>query len=304
MLVTLSEADKLFIKILGHFCCLNCDKLCYSFSVNLSKKRRNLYMGEPLHYGQDVEAYVKKHSPLTKRSLSVVAGSTWDNSNYLLPVAMCTRFMFRRICAFLDKPLDWDDPIGEQNTELVISTLRNMQSAHGVCYDRCYAPKNGYITNEHSPLLAITSDGSQEGICSTIYACFELPDDDERKIAGTQWYHVALVKSSTRLSPLSGLSIPAAELSAVHLATKLKELLLTELDGAITFSKIVYLSDSTSAISQVGARHNLFSPWYLARLRDIQGKASFSQFFKVDGLRNPSDYPSKLPKQQLGKMLR
>ena len=63
----------------------------------LSKKKRNLYQGPPLRRGMDVRKYVKDHSPINKRQIAAIAGSTYDVTNFLLPLATVPRYLFRRV---------------------------------------------------------------------------------------------------------------------------------------------------------------------------------------------------------------
>ena len=49
-----TEAEGIFIKVLGMMLCRRCDNWSCSVSVNLSKKKRNLYQGPPLRRGMDV----------------------------------------------------------------------------------------------------------------------------------------------------------------------------------------------------------------------------------------------------------
>ena len=84
---------------------------------------------------------------------------------------------------------------------MIIATLKNMLDAHGVMFPRSFLPKDGeYLRNENSPLLAVFSDGSQEGMAVVMYLCFELP---KHKQTADKIYHVSLVKSGSRLSTIS-----------------------------------------------------------------------------------------------------
>ena len=135
-----SEKEGIFVKALGHLLCRACDSFCSSFEINLSRKRRNQYVGHSLRYGMDVKEYVNKFRPISKRQISQVSGATWDITNYLLPVATTARFLFRRVCLFSKTPLGWDDPIDPEMEEQVVSTLQNMMSAHAIMYPRMFFP--------------------------------------------------------------------------------------------------------------------------------------------------------------------
>ena len=297
-----TEDEAIFMKVLGMMLCRRCDRWSSSVSVNLSRKKRNQYQGPPLRRGMEVRSYVKAHSPINKRQLAAISGSTYDVTNFLLPLSTSARYLFRRVCLYSKVSLDWDDPVGEEAENMIVETLTNMMSAHGITFPRMFAPARGYKRHDHSPMMVVTTDGSNEGLAAVIYGVFELLDDDPARKDGTVNY-VSLIKSSARLAPLSGLSTPKTEISSIQLGCKLRDLVLDEIGGSIKFNKIIFLSDSQCALAQVSARFSLFESYFLSRIREIQSKTRYEDFYFVSGDKNPSDIPSKLHSKPLNHLL-
>ena len=158
-------------------------------------------------------------------------------------------------------------------------------------WSRPLVPTLGYKTTDNSPAMVYSGDGSGVNMTATAHLVTELLDDDPNKKGGIV-NHVALAKAMGRLTPLAGLTIPRAELAASHLCTILSTAIPLEL--SIPISKNFYFTDSQSVLAQLGSRQSLYEHWVLSRLRCINSKTQHSDWFKVDGLQNAADIPSKI----------
>ena len=167
-------------------------------------------------------------------------------------------------------------------------------------WPRSLVPARGYKVTDLSPMVVHSGDGSDVGMSAVAHLVTELLDNDPAKVNGVV-NHVALIKVTGRLVPLSGLSVPRVELAAGHLCTLMAASLLDEL--SIPLKKTIFLTDSQSTLAQINSRQSLFEPWVLSRLRAINSKTDRKDWFKVDGTQNSADIPSKAHTKPLPALL-
>ena len=167
-------------------------------------------------------------------------------------------------------------------------------------WSRPLVPALGYKITKNSPAIVYSGDASGDNMTATAHLVTELQDDDPDKKNGVV-NHVALIKAMGRLVPLAGMTIPRAELAASHLCTILSTAMPLEL--SIPISRHLYFTDSQTALAQLRSRQSLYEPWVLVRLRCINAKTKYTDWYKVDGLRTAADIPSKIHTKSLPELI-
>ena len=202
---TPGAADPLNGKILGLEYKLAEDKFTFGISMkfNLRGKFRQKQAVEL--DTRELERIRLGQRIFTRReALSFVAGN-FDPLGYLSPVLLTGRLLLRGL--YGQQAITWDSDLpGEEKSEWV-GWLQDLEKETAITMNRTVRPKEAL----GEPRLAGFSDASNEAMCAVVYNIWDTPEGPDPR----------LLLAKVRVTPVSGLSVPRAELQAMVMLTRI-----------------------------------------------------------------------------------
>ena len=229
---------------------------------------------------KELEEIRKGKRKFTRReALSLVMG-VFDPLGLLSPVLLQGKLLLRRLYGQGDTGWDTDLPLEEK--ESWAAWLEEVAQGGELSMERTVRPSGA----EGSPIVVGFSDASVSAMCGMIFVVWPMS-------SGPAVARLLLAK--VRVTPVSGYSVPRAELQAVVIMARLLLIVLSA--AAFTASRVVLCTDSAccvSALRKVGISMNAFFANRVSEVRHLLGEAREKaeqvedvQF--VEGRLNPAD---------------
>lgn len=168
----------------------------------------------------------------------------------------------------------WDEGLPEQEAEDFQRWLQNLDNISKLRLPRCYDSK-GEVVNKQ---LHIFSDASEAAYATTAYWRMEHYD-------GT--VNVVLAAAKAKVAPIKTQSIPRLELQANLIGARLADTILKE--HRWRPDKIVYWSDSTTALHWIRNNKTRYTPFVANRLGEIAELTEPNQWRWLPTQGNPAD---------------
>ena len=212
-------------KILGYSYISSHDAFVLKYAINLNSFKRGKPEGPSLLPGENVRAYVSQHR-ITRRLIARTAMSIWDSQAVLIAAQMQARSFFRDALLY-DQHLKggWDQEVSLEIREKFIVLIEDLMSLDGYLWPRLVIPEMGFEVNEHSPMLAVSVDGSSTGSAALVHLVTERKNGDPLKTK-EEPNCVSLIKGIGRVASADGNSVPRLELQSLILGLKAAELSL------------------------------------------------------------------------------
>ena len=106
--------------------------------------------------------------------------------------------------------------------------------------------------------------------------------------------HCSFVKGKSRVKPLkSAVTVPKLELTAATLATRIKKVVVKELEGRLKIDSITYWTDSMIVLKYIANESRRFVTFVANRVAAIRQESEPSQWRHVRSELNPADYASR-----------
>jgi hypothetical protein len=157
-----------------------------------------------------------KEKPATRRGILSIVSSVYDPLGFAAPFILQAKQIMQDLCR---KNLGWDDEISEEDMSRWQNGLEELPKLEKLTVKRCFRPHEfeEIATSE----LHHFSDASQKGYGAVSY----LKIVDKR---GKM--RCSFVMGKSRLAPLKAVTIPRMELSAAVVATRLDQIIRSEID--------------------------------------------------------------------------
>lgn len=248
-------------KVLGMWWLMNLD--CFTFLLKFNKGSKEVLTGQ---------------RPPTKREMLVVLMSLYDPlgliAHYLAFLKVLLQDVWRSNC-------DWDEVLNSQLQQRWTKWILILPSLEKLQIPRCYL--NGLNTWAGAEVqLHIMIDASQECCAAVAYLRIAVEGD----------VRCALVSAKTKVARLQLISIPRLEINAAVIGARLANSIITEMD--LEFSKIVYWSDSKTALAWIRSDTRQIKGMYVAfRVAEIQDTTVVADWRYVPSRLNIADDATK-----------
>ena len=232
-----------------------------------------------------------KTKPLSKRILLGVVNGFGDFLGMAAPFIIRYKDLMRQLF-LLEEPLTWDSPIPESFRNDWIELMLETLECGDLYFPRCTRPENAI--SSVGPELVGCSDYGSKGLDARVYLRWRLDDDSCQKFSS----RLAICKA--KVPPISGLTVPRGELSALTLQSRLILTVcraLRKLDHPPITA--IMLVDSKCALSSVYSSRTLL-PYFQNRVAEIRD--NIAQFRKICSMEdihyiesslNPSDITTR-----------
>ena len=179
----------------------------------------------------DVAIAAKDLAP-TKRNIVSVVGRFYDPLGTLSPVVIQFKILFQQLC---ESKIEWDQPLSGELLLKWRSLISMLQSGPQLSLPRCFL--DGVTEQVESYRLHGFCDASKGAYAAVIYLLMKTSTGS----------HVKFVASKTRVSPISGQTIPRLELLSALLLARLMTSVSSSLELELTLAQPTCHTDSKGA---------------------------------------------------------
>ena len=255
-------------KVLGYGWNARTDEMKVNFPINLANKIRKKKQQpdvtvETLHLLSDTK--------LTKRICLGVTNTFVDFMGIAAPFVLNFKLLMKAI--FDTKEISWNDQIPPNQLTSWTSLLTDTVKSHGLTFPRCSRPANAL---DLPPKLVTFTDGSYSAYAAAVYILWqtECQHLSTEECNGDFVAHLLTAKS--KVTPLSGLSVPRSECNGLVLGTRLTLTVARALSQqeSIKPSSAVVLTDSECVISALEKSTSALKPYFLNRISEIHDNLS------------------------------
>ena len=268
-----SAKETLGDKVLGYYWDPTPDLMAVLFPINTYGRSRKTKKGPDV--SKDSLDSLMDTEFTKKVCLGIVNGVT-DLLGIACPFLLRFKLLMKQI--FEDKTVSWNDQIGEDAKLAWINLIREAVMSESLVFPRCTRPAGAV----GAPMIISFSDGSFDAFATAVYIRWKMPGQNE---ANDEVFHVQLLCAKSRVTPISGLTIPRSELSALLLSTRL---ILTAVKALSMVEEMqpdeaILLSDSECCISALDKSTSALKPYFHNRVSEIVSNLkSLDAFCKVE----------------------
>ena len=206
----------------------------------------------------------------TKKELYSAPPRVFDPLGFLQPFMFYAKLLFQETCKL---NLKWKDPLPTD-----IRVKFDQWRAQLFKLTEIKLPRQVLLPHFDVLELHGFGDASKLGYCASVYM---VSRNSSAAIS-------RLAVSKTRVAPLKEMTIPRLELTAAFLLARLMALVI-KFHDQLNFSKVVYYSDSTTALHWIHSDHKLWTTYVANRSRDINLLSSRDNWKYVRTDLNPAD---------------
>ena len=144
----------------------------------------------------------------TKRNLSKLAASVFDNIGFVSPVLVRMKMLLQETCLL---KLEWDTPWTENLSSVRFEIVEDLEKVVKIAIKQWYFNKETHVVEEYN--LHSFSHASEKAYCSVIY----LVHRKENR------YESNLIASKSRAAPVKKLTMSCLELMEALIMTQANE---------------------------------------------------------------------------------
>ena len=261
-------------KALGVGYLVESDKLYPMTSINFSKRRKKMRVGQNL-LGEEVRG--KTPNPLTRRQLLSQVASLYDPIGLVTPAKQKGAILVRR--AFQEAGNSttrdtWDKPLSEKLREEAIQVFEEYIRLSQITFHRSLTPSNWI----RKPWGVTFSDGSDQSYGAVVYLRWET----------AQGVEVRLVESKAKLTPLDQKGEPVkAEICGAVCAVRLRRYI--EKHSRMEIEKWLHLLDSQTVLGAIQRNSYGYQTFFANRVGEIQKSSSVDEWWWIPGDLNVAD---------------
>ena len=280
---TPEEVELLGGKVLGVGYCILTDQLTFKLTTRASVRESGRRKKVTVEWSRkEVEEMRLGTKVLTLRMVLSWTMGLFTPMGLISPFTLRAKLMLRRLQG-KGKPVPWDKdmPLDEKQRwgELLMEVLDNGV----ITFARAAAPPEGADVE-----IVAFADGSLEAFCAAVYVVWKQPGAQET-------YGSALVMAKSRLTPLTGTTIPRSELSGLVVAYRLALLVVTSAN--FRADSLSILTDSECSIALTRKTGGVLRPFSANRVGEIEDLAKelrvrvgvLEPLAAVPGGENPAD---------------
>ena len=206
----------------------------------------------------------------TKRELYSLPAQIFDPLGFLQPFMFQAKLMFQEVCK---AKIKWK---GKLPSDIKDKFERWRKQIYKLAAIKL--PQQVVLPNYDTVELHGFGDASQLGYCACIYMVSK-----NSSVNMSQ-----LVVAKTRVAPLKEMTIPRLELTAAFLLARLLALVV-KFHNHINFGRLVYYSDSMTALHWIHSDHKQWTVYVANRVRDINLLSCTDDWKYVKTDKNPAD---------------
>ena len=214
----------------------------------------------------------------TKRNIVSLVGRFYDPLGFMSPVIVQFKMLFQTLC---EAKLDWDEPLSGDLLGRWCSLSAGLQEGQTVSIPRCYFDDIDKETTSCS--LCGFCDASLGAYAAVVYLLLKT---DTRCL-------VKFVAAKTRVSPISGQTIPRLELLSALLLARLVTSVHQSLESELSLAAPHCFTDSTVALHWIRGFEKDWKPFVQNRVSEIRKLTPTDCWRHCAGQDNPADIPSR-----------
>jgi hypothetical protein len=214
-----------------------------------------------------------QEKPNTKRGMLSTIGTLYDPLGFLSPVLLKPKMMLQSLWR---QNCDWDDPLPANVEQEWKAWVQELPQVEKVAIPRCYT--STFVEVE----LHIFADASELGYGCASYLRFAIDNNA---------WHVSLVFGKSRVAPVKAISIPRLELQGATIASRIGNMLQSELDFPI--KRCTYWIDSMTVLGYIHNLDKRFHTFVANRISEIRERTSPDDWRYVPTQQNPADDASR-----------
>ncbi|XP_055844833.1 uncharacterized protein LOC129911149 [Episyrphus balteatus] len=249
-------------KVLGMWWCTSVD--CFTYKLSKSINNSELLFG------------VRRP---TKRDVLRILMMIFDPLGLIAHFLMYVKVLLQDIWR---SKVDWDEEIKDSEYTNWLKWVKFLPSMETLQIPRCYITHNPKSDFERQ--LHVFVDASENGFAAVAYLRNETIDGIE----------CSLIGAKTRVAPLKNLSIPRLELQAAVLGARFAQSI--EQSHNMSFSKIVFWSDSKTVLSWIRSDHRRYKQFVAVRVSELLDLTDISKWRWVPTKMNVADEATKWQK--------
>ena len=207
-------------------------------------------------------------SKFSKKICLSIANGFVDFMGIACPFLLRFKLLMKDI--FEDKKItSWNDEIDEEAKKVWVELIKEAVFAGYLFFPRCSRPDNAI----GGPYLVSFPDGSFVAFAAAVYLRWELSCDHPDPALCDGDFSSQLMCAKSRVTPLSGLTIPRSELSGMVLSSRLTLTVARALsveESMMHPTGSVTLSDSECSISALDKSSSALKPYFHNRVSEIK----------------------------------
>ncbi|XP_032410348.1 uncharacterized protein LOC116714123 isoform X3 [Xiphophorus hellerii] len=255
------------------------DKLYVMTSINFSKRRKKMKMGQNLEEG---EVRVNTPNPLTRRELLSQVASLFDPIGLVTPTkqkgAILVRKAFQETRTAGKAGDTWDQPLSDGLRNEAIELFQEYVRLGQIKFHRSLTP----ISWIRKPIGITFSDGSDKSYGAVLYFRWETE----------QGIQVRLVESKAKLTPLDQKGEPVkAEICGAVFAARLRK--YVEKHSRMEIGGWYHLLDSQTVLGAIQRDSYGYQTFFANRIGEIQKTGPVADWWWIPGELNVADITSR-----------
>ena len=269
------EAESLGGKFLGIGYCPRLDVL--EMKINPIIRTSSGKRGRQDTYLEATEAVTENIleglEQLTRRAVTSFMAAQYDPLGCLSPILLVGKLLLRKLHG-KEVSLSWDDPLPLERAQEWGHYIQKLLALGTITFPRSIRPEYG-----REAWIISFWDGSTDAHSASIYCRWAVKDSWEAESVTSN-----LVIAKSRVSPISGSTVPRMELQGLLMATRLLRRVLDACLFHVT--RVIIAGDSMCAILATQKDGINFKQFFQNRLCEIQENLDYIKK-KVDGNNSP-----------------
>ena len=256
--------DMLGNKVLGYCWDATTDQMAVVLSVNTSGRVRKM-KPKPDITTENLDLLTS--SKFSKKICLSVANGFVDFMGIGCPFLLRFKLLMKDI--FEDKKItSWTDEIDEEAKKVWVDLIKEAVFSGYLIFPRCSRPANAI----GGPYLVSFPDGSFVAFAAAVYLRWELPCTHPNPAVCEGDFSAQIMCAKSRVTPLSGLTIPRSELSGMVLSSRLTLTVAKALscEESMHPTGSVTLSDSECSIYALAKTSSALKPYFHNRVSEIK----------------------------------
>ena len=256
--------DLLGNKVLGYSWNATSDNMAVTLSINTSGRVRKM---KPKPDVTVENFHLLESTKFSKKICLSLTNGFVDFLGISCPFLLRFKLLMKEI--FEDQKIQsWNDEIDAEAKKVWIELIKETVFAGYLLFPRCTRPVNAI----GGPFIVNFSDGSFSAFAAALYLRWEVPCVHDVKSECSGDFTAQLMCAKSRVTPISGLTIPRSELSGVLLSSRLSLTVAKALsvEPSMHPTGAIHLADSECSISALAKTSSALKPYFHNRVSEIK----------------------------------
>ena len=244
--------------------------------INFSKKHKGKRKEPDLELSDLATILNRK---VTRRMILTVVMSCYDPYGLLSPITVQLKIELRELYR-AELNLGWDDDISQEKKVIWHSILQLLKLAENIRFKRSIFNADAI----GDPELLVFCDGSPLAMCSAAFIRWRLSEEE---------FDIRLIAAKTRVTPLSRMTVPKAELRATVMGVRLCKSVV-ETCNNMSFKRPLFFSDSRCTLATFSKDSTALNEFTGNSVDEVLNFSDTSQWFHVGSSDNIADIGTKM----------